>query len=350
MDESVKLEASINSFIEKENRYSFFGLSSYYNKINYYIVDKDQIYKIDSNKTIELKKFQWLAVVGRLNVFLIKKEGLSLHLDGEGLIFNNPTILNDSTTFTKNISKSELAAASSELDQIRYYHLWAPLAWLSKLIESILVLIQTYVINNWGMTIVVFATLLKFLLLPIGVMTTNFQRKVSQVQSSLAPKLAEIKERYDGEDAHNRLMATHKKLGVSPFYTLKPMLGSLIQIPILIAVFNALGEMPQFVGQSFLWIENLAYPDVIGHLPFAIPMFGDTISLLPFIMMLVTIYSTIIFQNKHAHEIELKRQKRNLYFMAAAFFVLFYPFPAVMVMYWVLANILQTIQQQFIKI
>jgi len=350
MDESVKLETSINSFIEKENRYSFFGLSSYYNKINYYIVDKNQIYKIDSNKTIELKKFQWLAVVGRLNVFLIKKEGLSLHLDGERVIFNNPITLNDSTIFTKNISKSELVSTSSELDQIRYYHLWAPLAWLSKLIESILVLIQTYMINNWGLTIVVFATLLKLLLLPIGVMTTNFQRKVSQVQSSLAPKLAEIKEKYNGEDAHNRLMAAHNNLGVSPFYTLKPMLGSFIQIPILIAVFNALGEMSQFDGQSFLWIENLAYPDAIGELLFVIPMFGDTVNLLPFIMTTVVIYSTIIFQNCHISEVEVKRQKRNLYFMAATFFILFYPFPAVMVLYWALANILQTIQQQLIKI
>jgi YidC/Oxa1 family membrane protein insertase len=128
------------------------------------------------------------------------------------------------------------------------------------------------------------------------------------------------------------------------------MLGSLIQIPILIAVFNALGEMPQLDGQSFLWIENLAYPDAMGHLSFAIPMFGDTISLLPFIMTIVTLYSTIIFQNRHAAEVDVKRQKRNLYLMAAAFFVLFYPFPAVMVLYWVLANILQTIQQQIIKI
>ena len=181
-------------------------------------------------------------------------------------------------------------------------------------------------------------------------MTVHFQRRVSKVQAQLAPRLADIKANYDGEDAHNRLMAAHKELGVSPFYTLKPMLGSLIQIPILIAVFNAFGEMPQLGGQSFLWIENLAYPDSIGHLPFAIPMFGANISLLPFIMTAVTLFSTIIFSNRHAPEAEVNRQKRNLYFMAGAFFVLFYPFPAAMVLYWTLANILQTIQQQVIRI
>ena len=123
---------------------------------------------------------------------------------------------------------------------------------LSKLIESILVLIQTYIVSSWGVVIIVFAILLKLLLLPVGIMTTNFQRKVSQVQSSLAPKLSDIKTNYDGEEAQNSLMAAHKELGVSQFYALKPMLGLFIQIPILIAIFNALGEMSQFAGQSFL--------------------------------------------------------------------------------------------------
>jgi len=123
---------------------------------------------------------------------------------------------------------------------------------LSKLIESILVLIQTYIVSSWGAVIIVFAILLKLLLLPVGIMTTNFQRKVSQIQSSLAPKLSDIKANYDGEEAHNRFMIAHKELGVSPFYALKPMLGLFIQLPIMIAVFNTLGEMSQFAGQSFL--------------------------------------------------------------------------------------------------
>jgi YidC/Oxa1 family membrane protein insertase len=181
-------------------------------------------------------------------------------------------------------------------------------------------------------------------------MTVRFQQKVSQVQAKLAPQLVDIKAKYDGEEAHNRIMEAHKKLGVSPFYTLKPMLSIFIQVPIWIAVFNALGEMPQLIGQSFLWIKDLAYPDTIGYLPASIPMFGDTISLLPFVMTAVTLLSTFIFQNRHASESEIKRQKRNLYLMAGAFLVLFYPFTAAMVFYWTLANFLQIVQQKIIKI
>lgn len=105
------------------------------------------------------------------------------------------------------------------------------------------------------------------------------------------------------------------------------MLGTFIQIPILIAVFNALGKMSQLDMQSFFWIGNLAYPDAISSLPLVIPTLGSTLNLLPLVMTAVTVFSTITFENSHASHAELKKQKRNLYLMAAAFFFLFYPFP-----------------------
>jgi YidC/Oxa1 family membrane protein insertase len=329
---------------------AFYGLASYYNNINYFIVEKDGLRRLDESEAFEINRAQWLAVVGRFNVLLIKANGLSMNLDKSKLIINNPQILIQSDTIVSVVTKAELSSIAIELDQIRYAHLWSPFSWMAKVVELSLVTINTDIVSNWGLAIVIFSVLLKLLLLPVGMMTVSFQRKVSQVQARLAPRLAEIKINYDGEEAHNHLMAAHKELRVTPFYTLKPMLGSFIQIPIMIAVFNALGEMPQLDGQLLLWIDNLAYPDVVGHLPFYIPMFGDTLSILPFVMTVVTLFSTVIFQNRHALKVEVIRQKRNLYLMAIAFFVLFYPFPAVMVLYWTLTNLLQTIQQQIIRI
>jgi YidC/Oxa1 family membrane protein insertase len=328
----------------------FYGLASYYNNINYFIVEKYGLRRLDENEAFEINRAQWLAVVGRFNVLLIKANGLSMSLDNSKLIINNPQILIQPDTIVSLVTKAELSSVAIELDQIRYNHLWSPLSWMAKVVELSLVTINTYIVSNWGLVIVTFSVILKIFLLPVGIMTISFQRKVSQVQAKLAPRLVEIKANYDGEEAHNHLMAAHKELGVTPFYTLKPMLGSFIQIPIMIAVFNALGEMPQLDGQLLLWIDNLAYPDVVGYLPFYIPMFGDAFSTLPFLMTAVTLFSTVIFQNRHALKVEVMRQKRNLYLMAIAFFVLFYPFPAVMVLYWTLTNLLQTIQQKIIRI
>lgn len=342
------IAGAVEHFVADENKYTYSGLASYYNTTIYYVVNKASVTRIEPEHATILQEGEWLAVVSRLNVLAIKAPGLSVKLADTNLVVDSRAVSTSPSIET--IAKSGLSSIASELDQLRYIHLWKPLAWLARVIESALVLIQRNIFDNWGLSIVILAVLLKILLLPVGMLTASIQREVSQIQTQLAPKLAAIKASYDGEEAHNLLMAAHKELGVSPLYTLKPMLGTFIQVPIWIAVFNALGEMPQLDGQSFLWIDNLALPDTVGRLPFVIPLLGDKISLLPFIMTVVSLYSTILFQNRHASAFEMKRQKRNLYLMAVAFFVLFYPFPAAMVLYWAMANILYTIQQSLIKI
>jgi len=171
---------------------------------------------------------------------------------------------------------------------------------------------------------------------------------VAKFQSLLEPKLTEIKANFKGEDAHNRIMAAHKELGISPMFTLKPLLATLIQIPVLIAVFNALGEMPQIMGNSFLWIGDLSFPDSVAQFSVTLPLFGSSLNLLPILMTLVSVTSTLLFRNRGAPSSEVKRQKRNLFFMSAAFFVLFYPFPASMVLYWTASNALHIVQQRIL--
>ena len=346
--------SNLNAIITNDivEQTTFYGLASYYNNVSFYVLDDESLHSIELQVSTQLHENDYLVVVGRFNVLLVKAANLRFKVDNEqhAISVENPEILKQSDATINVIAKPDLKAANPQFDQIRYHHLWKPLAWLAKVMESAVVFVQKNMVSNWGWAIIVFGVLLKIILLPAGILTTKYQRKVSQVKTALEPKLAEIKANYDGEEAHHKLMQAHKELGVSPFYTLKPMLGSFIQIPILIAVFNALGEMPQLNHHAFFWIDNLAYPDSIAQLSFAIPLFGHTVSLLPVIMTVVTIFSTLIFKNKFASNKELKSQKVKLYLMAFAFFVLFYPFPAAMVLYWALANILQTIQQQIIKI
>ena len=201
-----------------------------------------------------------------------------------------------------------------------------------------------------ALTIVVFSILLKLALFPVHTAVARMQDEVSRVRSMLEPRLAEIKANYDGEEAHNRVMAAHTTLGVTPFYSLKPLLGVLVQVPIWIAVFNALGEMPQLAGQSFLWIDDLAYPDVIAVMPFDVPLFGATVHILPFVMFGVICLSVLTFRNDLWSKTERARQRRNLCWMALAFLLLLYPFPAAMVLYWTLNNLLQLFAQLFIRI
>jgi len=328
------------------DKYPFAGLAAYYNDVNFYIADKDQIARALPQHEYVLNDNQYFIARGRFKSFSLACPGATVR------IFENKFELafsdcgeNQNAHIVTNSSLDEL---SPELGAIRYIHLGF-LGGLAELIEWSLVSLHETGIGSWGATVIVFAVVWKVLLIPLGVLTVRAQARVSQVNAELAPILENIKQNHDGEQAHNKIMAAHKSLGVSAFYTLRPLATSLIQVPILVAIFNVLGAMPHFDGASFFWISNLAYPDSIGVLSSSIPFIGNKVSLLPLIMTAVTVFSAIIFQNPYASAREIRSLRRNLYLMAGAFLILFYPFPAVMVLYWTSANISQAIQQQFIK-
>jgi len=328
----------IDNFVRDKYQYS--GLASYYADVAYFIVAKDQIKQLSNHSVYIVPESGWLAAVGRFEVLLISSKNLSVQIKK-----NSPTDIvlghiDPSELSAKIVTKSDLSLIAPELDALRYHQLWAPLAWLSKVVENSLVFIQTNIISYWGLAILLFSILLKIILTPLHILTIRVQQHTANISEQLSLKLRAIKSQYDGEEAHNLIMAEHKKLGVSPFYILKPLIVSLIQVPILIAVFNALGEMHQLQGHSLFWINDLSYPDSVGQLPFTIPFFGNNISLLPFIMSI----ATLVF----AHITGLGRSMK-LYLMTTVFFILFYPFPAAMLVYWTIVNALQAIHQILMK-
>ena len=330
-----------------KDEFDFYGLAGFYSITRLSIVNADGISRVEEH--VELSGRDWLSVMGRFTTIGLQAPGATVEVDESGARLRwqrgSPVRLTAVVG-----SKTNLADIDPVFAKTRYSHLWDWLGALSLAVESSLEFLHSSLGMSWGWVIVIFSVLVKILLLPVSFMTVRFQRSVSQHQTQLEPILREIKENYDGEEAHNRIMAAHKDLGISPFFTLKPLLGSFIQVPILVAIFNALGEMPQLAGDSFLWIGDLAYPDTIGQLPFAIPLLGNTVSLLPFVMTVVTVASTLHYRNRHAPASAVQAQKKQLYLMAAAFFVLFYPFPAGMLLYWTMANILQWAQQHLIKV
>lgn len=319
--------------------HEFHGLASYYNGVRYVVAGADGVRVIDEAGEFEVARGEWLAVAGRFNVLAVA--GPVSAAVAEQRIELQADATPELTT------KADLGSVDPVLDQVRYIHLWGWLAALTKAVEFALVQVHVLV-NHWGWSICLFALLMSLLLSPVGWLTARLQRRVNEIKAVLEPQLREIKANHDGEEAHNRIMAAHKALNVSPFYTLKPAVGLLIQVPVLVAVFNALGEMPQLQGQAFLWVTDLAYPDAIATLPFTVPFFGPTLNLLPFLMSGLAIFVAFTYRNPQVSAEALKRQQRSVAMMAVVFFILFYPFPAAMVLYWTLANLIQVLQRQIV--
>jgi len=63
------------------------------------------------------------------------------------------------------------------------------------------------------------------------------------------------------------------------------------------------------------------------------------LNLLPVLMTLVTVLSALTQRDDSLTNDLLRRQQRQLYLMAGGFFLLFYTFPAGMVLYWTANNV-----------
>ena len=64
----LNLSIKINSLVRENER--FHGLASYYNGLQFYIVDQFGISPVSENNPILLEKDQWLSIVGRFKVLL----------------------------------------------------------------------------------------------------------------------------------------------------------------------------------------------------------------------------------------------------------------------------------------
>lgn len=138
-------------------------------------------------------------------------------------------------------------------------------AW-DRLIYWFATIIQFLSINGQiGIGIILFTILLRTLMLPLFQMQMNSSRKMQELQ----PQLKELKEQYPGTDASSRqqlyeaTQALYKENGVSMRSSMLPIF---IQMPVLIALFQALTRVDALKVGHFLWL-NLGEPDSLFILP-----------------------------------------------------------------------------------
>ncbi len=347
-----KINNLINTDIKSS--YSYLGLASFYNEVRAYIVSADGLQKLNDDHYFTIYEDQSLAIIGHHKVIIISDVNSDILFKENKLFFeaskNSNQEFNINNIRTQILLKYDLVNFSDSFQKLKYVHLWEPLRLLSIGIEAIFLWLNSIHVFGWGVTIILSSLIFKVFILPINIFLVSSQRKVSNIQASLEPKLENIKLNFSGEEAHKKFMQAHKEKGVTPFYNLRPLFLTIFPIPFLISIFNVLGELDQISGHSFLWIKDLAYPDAIFQFEFYIPLLGNSINPLPILMTLFTLFVAIFHQNHIVSVKELRRQKLNLYFITFGIFLLFYPFPSAMVLYWTFATLWQLIQQRFIRI
>jgi len=196
------------------------------------------------------------------------------------------------------------------------------------------------VLPNYGWVLIVFAFLIKIVLYPL----TNKSMQSMKEMQKLQPKTEELKKKYagDSQKLNTEQMKLYKEHNVNPMGGCLPLL---LQMPILIALFTVFRTTIELRHEPFIWwITDLSAPDTVFSLPFAIPIYGQHVNILPIIMAL----STILQQKLSGSSSSSPQQKMMTYMMPIMFFFMFNQFPSGLNLYYTLFNLLTVAQQKFI--
>ena len=198
------------------------------------------------------------------------------------------------------------------------YIIAKPLFWLLQQIHSL--------VGNWGWAIIFLTFLIKLIFYKLSEAS---YRSMANMRK-LAPKFQSIRERYgdDRQRMSQAMMEIYKKEKVNPMSGCWPML---VQIPVFISLYWVLLESVELRQADFmLWITDLSSKD-------------------PFYVLPLLMGASMYVQQKLSANPSLDpMHQKIMQFLPLIFTLFFMLFPAGLVLYWVVNNILSITQQWYI--
>ncbi len=192
-----------------------------------------------------------------------------------------------------------------------------PLFWL---------LVKLYaIVKNWGWAIILLTLVVKLVLYPLTRASYISMAKMK----ALAPKMEKIKEQYanDRVKMQQAVMQMYKNEKVNPIGGCLPML---LQIPVFIGLYWALLSSVELRQASFMWIHDLSRPDPYFILP---------------VVLAISMFLQTFLNPPSADPVQAKMMR----IMPVAFSVMFFFFPAGLVLYWLVNNVLSISQQWYVN-
>ena len=181
------------------------------------------------------------------------------------------------------------------------------------------------IVGNYGWAIIFLTIVIKMILFPL----THKSFKSMKGMQKIAPYIKVIQERHKGDrqKINEEMVGLYKKHKVNPLGGCLPML---LQIPVFISFYHALFFSIELRGAPFmLWIQDLSVQD-------------------PYYVTPVLMGATMFLQQKMTPSTADPVQQKIFMFMPILFTFLFITFPAGLVIYWTVNNLLTIAQQYYI--
>ncbi len=177
--------------------------------------------------------------------------------------------------------------------------------------------------GNYGWSIIILTFLIKLVFFPLSHKSFKSMKGMQKIQPYV--KIIQERNKDDRQKMNQELLDLYKKHRVNPLGGCLPML---LQIPVFIALYHALFFSIELRGAPFmLWIQDLSVSD-------------------PYYVTPVLMGATMFLQQKMTPMVGDPIQQKIMMFLPIVFTFLFLTFPAGLVIYWTVNNLL-TISQQF---
>jgi len=245
-----------------------------------------------------------------------------------GMVFTLPTLApgasttQQATLFAGPQEENNLQKLAPGLERVKDYGvltiLAEPLFWLLDKLHGF--------IGNWGWTIVALVLLLKIALYSLNASAYKSMARMKAV----APRINDMKERLKDkpQEMQQEMMKIYREEKINPIGGCLPIF---LQMPIFMALYWVLLSTVEMRQAPWtLWITDLSVRD---------PYF-----ILPLLMMLSSLFQ--VWLNPPAAD---PMQQKMMWIMPVAFGVMFFVFPAGLVLYWLTNNILSIAQQWLIN-
>ena len=268
----------------------------------------------------------WLLPDGKPHENYARKSDQNLYAAGMitpiGAIAPGATAAVDARLFIGPQEEKVLESIAPGLELVKDYGFFTilskPLYWLLDKLHGF--------IGNWGWSIVALVVLLKIAFYWFNAKAYQSMAKMKAIN----PKVMDLRERYkdNPQQMQMEMMRVYREEKVNPMGGCLPIL---IQIPVFIALYWVLLSSVEMRGAPWiLWIKDLSIKD---------PYF-----ILPVVMTLTTLLQTAL--NPLPPD---PMQAKLMWMMPLMFSVMFFFFPAGLVLYWITNNLLTIAQQWFIN-
>ena len=203
---------------------------------------------------------------------------------------------------------------------VDYGMLWfiaQPIFWLLENIHALL--------GNWGWSIIVLTMIIKLFFFPLSAASYKSMARMRAV----APKLAALKEQFgdDRQKMSQAMMELYKKEKINPLGGCLPIL---VQMPVFLSLYWVLLESVEMRQAPWMfWITDLSIKD-------------------PFFLLPIIMGATMFIQMQLNPTPPDPMQAKVMKMMPVIFTFFFLWFPAGLVLYWVVNNILSIAQQWYI--